>query len=530
MANKLQKGDWELKIKSGAILSDSERVTLEAIARKYEKDFEPFLSTLASSVPFRNMPEQIAKDLRDTSERMKVFIDKVKNISLARGVISEEDLGLLSYSRQYIEDKIVAFKTLQEQNNHFKDITTSLTEKTGVSFEKMETTHATVTSRLSGMGKGSMDKFRTKHPEVYGLGSNLGKSVLGAFGPYGQLVSLIGNTIGNYRKRAIQERTLRETEDLASQLLPSGETSTKEYGILRKNLLGTELGGILKPESLYGYQNKGINPAGILNRTMSKSSIFNSLNEAGAGLFSFFNNGWKKAFWTKRILELLGEKDKKEEKKDSALGSLAGIFNGLKDSLFPALKTIAKVAGPALAVAGAGVAGWTAGRFIGENVKWGGKTLDKHTQGFFQHTLFGGDEKDRLRKIANENPLISEAIKLQMENPGMTPGEAAKTIQVRNAINDVASAGTSTTIKPILEKNLESELFNPINNLKKNPLESSKSGLNLSEEFSVNTKNMSANIEEMLKEIKSSNKKSIPIVLGDPDEISALNKGNLTVS
>jgi hypothetical protein len=41
---------------------------------------------------------------------------------------------------------------------------------------------------------------------------------------------------------------------------------------------------------------------------------------------------------------------------------------------------------------------------------------------------------------------------------------------------------------------------------------------------------MTLGMEEMLKEMKNSGRKTVSIVYGEPDEISALNKGNLEVN
>lgn len=539
MVNNIKKEEWELDIKSGVVLTDTERKLLEAVANKYKKDFVPFLETLAMRMPARNMPRQIQRDLDTMVKYVENFIIKVNVISSSWDILDKEDLESLVESRAYIEGKIESFKDLVQQSQKFKEIVEELTKETGVDFEKMGVTHATVSTKLGGVGKRSFEEkvegFGAKHPELYGAASSLGKSALGVLGPYGQVISSLGSTIMGYRRRARQAKISRETGSLASQLTPEN-ASPKEQEKIRKDLRsGQETGGTTKPEDLHEYSTK--------KKSMGLGEkIFNfgkeKLENAGVGLFNFFNVGWKKAFWTKRILELLGEEKGKEEGKDRS----GGIFDKITN-LFNGLKGLLPVLGKTVAIGGAALGGWAAGKLVGGNVKIKGETLDKSTQAGFVQMMGGAEHSLYKKKIADmKDPIAKRA--LQLQEGGMTIKESlvAAHSEWKNRtkldisgkpykeITTLKPTLEKNTLKSLVEKNIETNVFDSENIIQKNFQSFFKVATEANLELSKGTKEMSSYMEEMLKEMKNSGRKTVSIVYGEPDEISALNKGNLEVN
>lgn len=154
-------------------------------------------------------------------------------------------------------------------------------------------------------------------------------------------------------------------------------------------------------------------------------------------LFMFFNARAYQARWTKELLEgvssISGKSvDKTTSTKPGGLfgpGSLLGnLATGIGNALGPVFSTLGKTLANTAAVSLAAVGGWLLGRWLGEHIKWGGKTLDQHTQGFMLHAFLGGDERDRLKKLAKEekDPVMRRSYELQLANPNMTTGEASK--------------------------------------------------------------------------------------------------------
>lgn len=74
------------------------------------------------------------------------------------------------------------------------------------------------------------------------------------------------------------------------------------------------------------------------------------------------------------------------------VGTAAGAASGIA-----AASAVPAVAA-AGSVAGTGALGWGLGRVAGRNISWGGKTLDKHTQGFFEN-MMQQPESDQSRTI-----------------------------------------------------------------------------------------------------------------------------------
>jgi hypothetical protein len=140
-------------------------------------------------------------------------------------------------------------------------------------------------------------------------------------------------------------------------------------------------------------------------------------------LTSFFAGPAYRVGWTKDLLEAVsagaGTGSKAKSVGFGGFGGLLGQLKGL-GGLFANLGGILlkalPVLGSALAVGAAAFAGWKAGRWLGENVKWGGKTLDEHVQGGITK-LIGGDEKSQLKKSALEqqHPIVKRALELQAQ-------------------------------------------------------------------------------------------------------------------
>jgi hypothetical protein len=565
---KIPKWGKEILKKGGGILKEKHRNLLLAMANKYERDFIPYLAELQLGIGQSNLPKDILNSFDYILKRINIFIIKSKQLSTSYDLISEELIEELFSSSQDIENMMVYFKELKDSDTSFNQIAKNLTEKKGLSLEQIKSTHGAINIKLKGLVtpptfEEKLGSFRNKYPEIYSTGSALGKGILKTFGPYGQIASFIGGVISNYRKKINQERVLKETESLAGQLSSISE-SPLEVQNMRKKLAGIETSGPIKSENLYGYTKKRSEES-ILTR------LFNRPKEdvgiaTGAGLFSFFNIGWKKAFWTKRILELLDEKGKGgivEGKKEGSLNKIEDIIGSLK-RLLPGLIKFG------LPITGIGMALWDS--FKGANKAGDWFKTDKPTLGQkvaggfggFLGGISGGLGKDSWGGVlknslwgAGKGALIGSAFGPMGSLIGGGVGLAGSLIGgeriskfahgdygLANSLSFLGPIGTIIGSildlkkgkkevnligeKSILGKNFEEDFSE--NKLSKEFKEFSKLSVNTNTELSKYTISMATNIEEMTKEMKNTNRKSIPIVVGEPDEIAALNRGNLGVA
>jgi len=88
--------------------------------------------------------------------------------------------------------------------------------------------------------------------------------------------------------------------------------------------------------------------------------------------------------WTKKVLDLL------EGKGNRGGGGLGGLLGGGLGLLMQGLL-----------IGAAGVIGWQVGKWLGNNIKWGGKNLNEHTQATFLDLM--GGSKQAAQNKAYEN-------------------------------------------------------------------------------------------------------------------------------
>ena len=172
-------------------------------------------------------------------------------------------------------------------------------------------------------------------------------------------------------------------------------------------------------------------------------------------LFNFFNKNAFAALWTKDVYRFLqkiaGENEDSSEKgvakEESGKGNSKGFnFGDLGKNVKGAVGNIGKMGsnllggagkflssgvgsggaggllGSGLAIGGAGLAGWGAGRMIGEHVKIGGKSIDEHTQNVFSGGAIG--KAEAMGKVTD--PKMQQ--KMDLIKGGMNPMEAQRKI------------------------------------------------------------------------------------------------------
>jgi hypothetical protein len=154
-----------------------------------------------------------------------------------------------------------------------------------------------------------------------------------------------------------------------------------------------------------------------------------------SGLSMFFSAQAFNVKWTKRVLAAL------EKGPGGAQGEGgAGMWQAAMNKMWPALILLGKAA----AVLAAAFAGWKAGRWLGENVKIGDKSIDKHLQDWGAQRLGDIDRalgKDSATQSAIGIGIHNRATELQKENPGMSRQEALEISTQESKVKRAVSWG-----------------------------------------------------------------------------------------
>jgi hypothetical protein len=154
-----------------------------------------------------------------------------------------------------------------------------------------------------------------------------------------------------------------------------------------------------------------------------------------SGLGMFFSVQAFNVKWTKRVLAAL-EKGPGGTQGEGGVGMWQAAMN----KMWPALLLLGKAA----AVIAAAFAGWMAGRWIGENVKIGDKTVDKHIQDWGAQRLLGVDRalgRDTTAQSLVGIGIHNRATELQRENPGMSRQEALEISTQESKVKRAVSWG-----------------------------------------------------------------------------------------
>ena len=424
-------------------------VLLQTVQKKYEKDYKRYILALEKS--FQTKEGLISPIYNELQITISDVIQEIDNANLGinkiiTGKASVQDVETTFKSIKIIENIFPYLGRLAAEDTNLKTKLENIQAITGLSLEGLGTTGTAIRKQFEGLKtpKTIEERFagiKTRHPELYGLGKEMLGGIIEAFGPYGTAAKWMGTTITRYLKRRKEARLEREAGTLAQQLLPAELTTPERAAGLKEALIG----GIPTP--------RAVRPEELIRKKTGPE-----VTAGSQSLYQFFNEGAYRAKWTKEILGLFGGGLAKPTGKKGGLAGFFDKFKGLLENisgmfktLGPILLNVAKIAGPALAIAGAGLAGWAAGRWVGKHVKVGGKSVDEWVQKGFQK-LMGGDERDRLKREAAlaKRPEMKRALELQAQGMGVkesvTVAQAEISGKPTTKISEVAKPGIKKVI------------------------------------------------------------------------------------
>lgn len=399
---------------------------LQAMREKYSTVYPLFLNT----VEMVDIPERadIYKELRAGMKKLM----ELSGILLGdKGrMATEEEIQEFLDTTKGVELGVSNLYVIFKQSNELQSKLSAVETQTGMSMETLK--------NFTSMFSKGIRQRSTREGGLMAPVGDLGYIGSGIFEGQGSLTGkagIVGGALGlalgpfspfaNFAASAGYNMYQRAKERKMARQMMGGEVGlmAKQFGISPSdverfrnprgigspvpkqftNPMGHTVDDLFK-------QYTGSAPQGAISSTRSVQQEtptvgkYTTNSAVAAGLKSFFSEAAFQAPYTKKLMEIL------EGKHSSGFAGLGGLFSGIT-GLFTkmlggfgsviarasaalmgalgGLKGIGSLLGKGAAVAGAGVAGWTAGRWLGENVHFGGKSLDQHVQDFAEHKIPG---------------------------------------------------------------------------------------------------------------------------------------------
>ena len=462
---------------------------MRMVQRKYEMDYVTFYRSLAGHFMGQ---KQVISDVTAARNRVESVIKAIESILNPYEDITQEKINELYASMDSVEKDMNFFTEEAKNDTELNSKLQRIFEKKNLSIDRLGQSHKMIRGRMEKM---ISESSRTKiplAPEIAGFAKSVGKSALSSvLGPFGQMAEVAGKAVGGIVGRERERKRTLEDKAFAGELLTAEEETPESLSKMYRSLHGVGKSRVeADVASGYNPMRRGTMEFGT---PKSRSKLMHEIPEVGAtgqgfrdgksegstlnftaALNTFFSKGALTAKWTKQLLEAVQiiagikpNKDKDNDKKSGIEGLLQGVASFLGPlftrvfSLFgPLLGAIGKIAGPLAAIAGAGAAGWAAGRFLGKNVKWGGETLDVHTQRGISSAM-GYNVKNQYATEAESGmatPIGKRAMELQRMK-GMSMRDA--TIQANAELggrdkgtttqSDVSTSSTSSVIDKVSE-------------------------------------------------------------------------------
>ena len=376
------------------VVTGAGQTALETIKDRYTGNFRTFFTELRKHYDkTRRMTAEITR-VTGVMNKINTLVSLIDKISATPDILKAREYGLeLLRLAQALDEDFVFFTDATKISGVLSANFVAVANKTGIPLEDLSNAQAIFTKKTKEIAK----------PK------SLGSKIEDKIRTIGEVVGRVGSVDMMGGGQSIRD-------NLSKQQIKKERLEANEWNVAGTNIgTDTESGGVeQEDESIMGAMNRASGASG------------GGGGDIESGLFAFFNGRAMKAKWTKRMLDSsgglggLGSEDS---------GGGAGGFGGRGLT-----GLIQGIVGPVIAVMGAGMVGWMAGRAIG-GLEVGGKTIDKHIEGAGV-SLMGGDEDARMKKAAKKarkdakkgkvQSTMARAMQLQVENPGMTSKEAAQ--------------------------------------------------------------------------------------------------------
>jgi hypothetical protein len=477
-----------------SLITPASEKLLRAMQRKYKDHYTFFkeLTLLYEGQRMTGEQEKAAKNLVLIEE----MVEGIENVILEGGFSKEKFADLLIKFDEF-EHSLIFFqnKGADSLSKAMQTRIEKTEEKTNIKLENLSKSAQIIKGRAIKLSKPSFEDFKGKHPHLASLASGaggVGTQILGSV--LGPLAGLATKGI-EFQKRRKARNITNENLALTDSLLLEGEKTPENKASLYKNLFDEKT---KIPETLADREGLFSNKIGSLFEGGKKSSKViaeESFSNVGLreDLFNFFQHDAFKAAWTRDLLNAIkgmpGGAPKKQESSSNLLGEMVAL-----KAMLPMLLLASK----GLALGATAFAGWKAGRWIGENVKIKGESVDEHVTSFIEKRLDSQTKAKERRGRKHLSPKMQKIRELTAE--GVSPEDAINQVQEEFGLptldERLEQEEKLSVSEPLLEKEFKQTEINNAetnriieNNRNKEgvPLKSDASSLGTEDIFKLNS-------------------------------------------
>jgi len=454
--------------KEGFKVFDAQSVsTLGRIQVKYTKDFRDFFMSVEAAYKGTKLTaeQQRINEVLHSIDEVGMLIAKL--LTTQNVIVGEEELERLFVLTNELDDEFRFFSDPANFSAALQGRIQEAEKKSGIKATDIASANKLMKGRLENVARAKPSfgqKMEPYTPVLKPLGEGMKDIAYKMLGPFEEMARLGGKAVGGISgmARARKERKLNlERQAFHQATILSGEADPGELETYRD----IQSVGRAPVRKDIHRESRRTGDEGLRASASSTLGPYSTASERKRGkqqevsmqqaLFTFFMKDAYRARWTKELLETIqlgaaGGLGKKAgglgEKVVGGLGSrimdalglnfLGGKLKALGLVIGNAALGLAKFAGGLAAVGAAGFAGWKAGRLLGENIKWGGESLDVHTEKFISKNLMGVNQEtaeqskgtrapvDAFGKAINYDPVTELRKRYMLEDKSLTSQEA----------------------------------------------------------------------------------------------------------
>lgn len=394
---------------------DSERafsqyslVTFQHLAKKYEKEVYPFVFDLKKNALSAKIPD--VEILDDVLESIRVVVEYYNRLTGVGGpALTKEEIRNLRLHSNSIARGLRLFIQAKDRGDALASSIKKTEDEHALDIGELKRRQSVMTELTAKADQDRSSKWITPVAKMMQDKSGLKDTVMASvFGSFAPLASIALSGAGKVAEWSSKKSQMAQMKEHMSSLAMLGDVPE---GILGSQSDWGDIGSRVKSTSSFGGHAAGRRDSGGLFSNLFGGNSRSEVRGAAVGsvgsedgfklaLFSFFNEDAKKAWWTKRVIELLEKNGGGSgvEKPDTSFSSM--------------LPNILKILGPALLVTAAGGIGVAIGSFInklfpGIGDFLGGKK-NSGKAGVFGDAFFGGS--DQAPSVPQANPKDPESI------------------------------------------------------------------------------------------------------------------------
>ena len=459
------------------LTQDSIRM-MRIVQRKYEMDYVAFYKSLAGHFIGQ---KQIVSDITAARNRVESVIKAIEDILNPFEDVTQDKINELYASMDSVEKDIKFFTDEAKKDAELNEKMQRIFEKRNLDIDRLGQSHKMIRGRMEKMVKeATRVKFPRIAPEITDFAADIGKTALSSvLGPFGRIAGLAGKVVGGIiERRRGRERTLGE-KAFAGAVLTAEEETPEALSKMYTSLFGAGKASV-EADVTSGYRPTRRGAEEFATRVGRRKWGREAPEETFTGrglrggiahedfvpafslaLMTFFNIGWRKAKWTREMLESIQTiSGVKSKGLAGAIGEKAtgmweifkgiGLYKLLEQPIFILVGYLLRsIILPALLIALAGIAGAVVGWLVG-HIKIGDKTINEYTQSFMSK-LYPFETQSKLAPYIAERgmatPIGRRSLELTRIHPGMNMREA-----VRQAYSELGEQGLRPSVVPKSEQ------------------------------------------------------------------------------